>query len=122
MAQRTFTSEFLSGSTNGRPIKIVGTSSGAATTVHTAPANTTGTDHVTLFLTNTSGSMVSANVMWGGTTDPDDYLVKGLEIQANSPPIQIASGHPLNNGLIVKVFASTGNVILASGRIRRAAP
>ncbi len=112
----TYTKLILSGSTDGRPIKVAATAS-PGTTVHTAPAS--GLDEVYLWLTNTDTVARTVTVQFGGTGDPDDAICKTVSLPANSPPIPLIMGLPLQNSLVVKVFASAANVVLASGYVNR---
>jgi hypothetical protein len=115
----TLSKEFLSASTNGRPVKVVATVAGSATTVHTAPANTTGKDVVYLWAWNSSASDVKLTVCWGGTTDPDDLVE--ITLPAEGGPVLVVDGWPLNNGLIVKAFAGSANVVMVGGYVNRMA-
>ena len=114
----SYSREKLSGSTNGKSVKVAATAT-AGTTVHTALSGTTGWDEVYLWVTNTSGSAVALTIEFGGTTDPDNLLVKQLSIPANSPPIPIVTGQMLQNGLTVAAFAGTANVLLLTGYVNR---
>lgn len=116
----TYSREKLSGSTNGKSIKIAATAT-AGTTLHTAVSGTTSWDEVYVWITNTSGSAVNLTIEFGGTTDPDNLIVKTLSIPANSPPIPVLTGQMLQNGLVVGMFASTTNVLLATGYVNRIA-
>lgn len=117
----TFTKQLLSGSTNGRPIKVAATSIGSGTTIHTALTGTSGRDLVFLFVTNTHTSPVTLTIGFGGTTDPDDLIVKAISIPpgADCPPIPIVTGQPLNNALLVRAAASSANLLLISGWVDR---
>lgn len=108
----------LSGSTNGRPIPIAATST-PGTTIHTAISGTTGFDEIYLWVTNTSGSAVALTVEFGGVTNPDDHLVDAYSIPANSLPIPIALGQRLQGGVLVKAFAGTTGVLVATGYYNR---
>ena len=110
----TMTRNKLSGSTNGKSVKIAATAT-PGTTVHTAVSGTSSWDEVYCWFTNTSGSAVNITIEFGGTTDPDNLIVKSLSIPANSPPIPLLTGQILQNALVVSVFASTANVLLATG-------
>lgn len=114
----SYSREKLSGSTNGKSVKVAATAT-AGTTVHTAVTGTAGWDEIYVWLTNTSASAVAVTIEFGGTTDPDNLIVKGLSIPANSPPIPILTGQILQNGLVVAIFAGTANVILATGYVNR---
>lgn len=115
-----YSREKLSGSTNGKSIKVAATAT-AGTTIHTAQSGTAGWDEVYLWVTNTSGSAVQLTIEFGGVTDPDDLIVKQLSIPANSPPIPILTGQMLQNGLVVRAFASSANVLLCTGYVNRIA-
>lgn len=109
----TYSKQLLSGSTNGKGIKIASTS----TTVHTAVAGTSDIDEVWLYAVNTSGSDVKLTVEWGGTTDPDDTIE--VTITAEAGLTLVAPGIPLQNGLIVKAKGATTNVIVVHGYVNR---
>jgi hypothetical protein len=106
----------FSGSTDGRGIKVAATSS-AGTTIHTA-ASITGDnnyDEIWLWAVNSSATAVKLTVEWGGTTAPDD------NIEVTVPPeaglVIVSPGLILQNGLAVKAFAATTNVILLHGYV-----
>ena len=114
----TFSRVKLSGSTDGKSIKIAQTAT-AGTLVHTADA--TAWDEIYVWITNTSGSAVNLTIEFGGVADPDNLIVKSLSIPANSPPIPILTGQMLTNSLVVRMFASSANVLLATGHVNRIA-
>lgn len=116
----TFTKVLLSGSTNGRPILVAQTAT-PGTLLHTAVAGTTSIDEVWLWVTNTGGAAVTLTVEWGGVTDPNDLIVKTYSIAANSAPVLIAPGLPMNNTLVIRAFASTANILIATGFVNRIA-
>jgi hypothetical protein len=116
----TWTKLPLSGSTNGRPIKVVATSL-AGTTIHTAAA-TTGVDNydeVWLFGYNSDTANRSLTVQFGGTTAPDDSITITLSPQAGL--FLVLPGIIIQNSLVVKAFASTANVVMVSGYVNRSA-
>lgn len=114
----TFSRILLSGSTSGRPILIAATAT-PGTTLHTAVAGAVGFDEVWIWVTNTSGGAVSLTVEFGGVTDPNDLIVKSYSIPANSAPVPICVGQVLNGGLLVRAFAGSANVLVASGFVNR---
>lgn len=116
----SYSRQLLSGSTNGQPIKVAATAT-PGTLIHTAIAGTSAFDEVYAWVTNTSGAAVLLTIEFGGVTDPDNLITKQLSIPANSPPIPVLTGQVLQNGLIVRMFASAGNVLLASGYVNRIA-
>lgn len=111
----TITKEFLSGSTNGRPIKVVATAT-AGTTIHTAHAS--AKDEVYMFATNTDSVERDLTVEFGGVTSPDDLLK--FKVPAGET-ILVVAGVPLSGGLLARAFASAANVINITGYVNRIA-
>jgi hypothetical protein len=113
-AEQVLTSEYpvLSGSTNGKAIKV-GATSTPGTLLHTAVAGTSSIDWVWLAVTNTSASDVAITVEWGGTTSPDNLMT--FTVPAKDGWYWIAKGLPLNNGLVIGAFAGTTNVLTVMG-------
>lgn len=116
----TISRVLLSGSTNGKPIKIAATAT-PGTTVHTAVSGTAAYDEVYLWLTNTSASAVTATIEFGGTTDPDFHALHSYSLPGNSLPIPVLTGQVLQNALVVGVFCGTANVVTATGYVNRIA-
>lgn len=113
-----YSRQLLSGSTNGKPVKVVAVAT-PGTTIHTALAGATGFDEIYLWVTNTSSASASLTIEYGAVTDPDGLIVKALSIPANSPPTPILTGQVLQNGLVVGAFASVANVLLLTGFVNR---
>jgi hypothetical protein len=109
----------LSGSTNGRNVKITQTSS-SGDTVHTAPAGTATLDEVWLFATNTHIADVNLTIQFGGTSNPDDNM--NFTLKAYQGLTLLIPGLLLNNSLVVKAFASVTNVIIINGYVNRITP
>ena len=104
----------LSGSTDGRGIKVVQTAT-AGTLIHTAVAGTTaGTfDEVWLYAYNGHTADVALTIEWGGVTVPDDNIVKSIPTKAGL--FLIVPGLILQNGVVARAFAATANVIVITG-------
>lgn len=104
----------LSGSTDGKAIKVVQTAT-AGDTIHTAVAGTTpGTfDEIWLYAYNGHTTVVTLTIEFGGATVPDQNIV--LTLAAKSGLQLIVPGLILQNGMVVKAFASVANVITISG-------
>ena len=104
----------LSGSTDGKPIKVVPTST-AGTTIHTAVAGTTaGTfDEVWLWAYNGHTAAVTLTLEFGGATVPDQNII--VTLAAKSGLIPITPGLILQNEMVVKAFGSVANVVTISG-------
>jgi hypothetical protein len=103
----------LSGSTNGKRIKVTGTATGSAVTIHTAVSGTASWDQVTLDAFNSHTASVTLTIEWGGTTSPDDLIVLPLSPQESLR--LIVDGGMIQNSLLVKAFASTANVVTIGG-------
>src|SRR3990167_5529640 len=108
----------LSGSTDGRPIKVVATSS-PGTTIHTASSILTEVDAIYLWAANTSGTAATLTLQMGGTPDPDDAHPKVYSLAANGIPTMIVAGAVLRNALILKAYSGTANTITITGYVLR---
>jgi len=115
----TYSKQLLSGSTNGKGIKVAATAT-AGTLIHTAVAGTSSEDEIWLYAHNTSGSAVKLTLEWGGVTAPDDHIEINIGAEGTGL-ILVAPGILLQNGLIVRAFAATANVINIFGYVNRIA-
>lgn len=108
----------LSGSTNGRLIKVAATAT-AGTTIHTAVSGTTdGTyDEIWLYAVNSDASDRKLTIEWGGVTAPDDLIE--LTVRAESGLVLVVPGLVLQNGTIVRAFAATANVVMIGGFVNK---
>jgi len=104
----------LSGSTDGKPIKITQTAT-AGDTIHTAVAGTTaGTyDEIWLYAYNGHTASVVLTIEFGGATVPDQNIV--VSIANKSGLVLVVPGLILQNEMVVKAFAATADVITISG-------
>jgi hypothetical protein len=115
----TFSKLVLSGSTDGRAIKVAATGT-PGTTIHTASSTATTIDEVWLYAQNTDTTARKLTVEWGGTSSPDDLIeitipaesgltlvVPGLVIKGNATP------------LVVQAFAASANVVTVLGYVNR---
>ena len=115
----TFTKKILSGSTDGKSIKVVQTAT-AGTTIHTGSATASTLDEVWIYAVNSSASSVKLTIEWGEATAPDGNIevtvqpeaglvtvIPGLLIKGNATP------------LVVKAFAGTANVICINGFVNQ---
>jgi hypothetical protein len=110
----TFSKQLLSGSTNGRQIKVAATAT-AGTLLHTAHA--TDKDEVHLFCVNSSGSAVKLTLEWGGVSSPDDLIE--ITIPAESGLQLIIPGLVVTGSVVIRAFAASANVLLISGWVNR---
>lgn len=106
---------FLSESTNGRQIKVAATAT-PGTLVHTAVSGTADFDYITLEAVNTSTSVVTLTIEWGGTTSPDDHVVISLSPQRGRQVV--IDRCMLNNGLAVRCYSSSANDVNIYGEVR----
>jgi len=115
---RDFKKRKLSGSTDGRGIKVAATST-PGTLVHTATGSIAANewDEVWINAVNTSASSVKLTIEWGGTTSPDDLIE--LTIPGEQGFHEVIPGHVLQNGVAVRAFADTANVIVLHGYVNR---
>lgn len=114
----TFTKMLLSGSTQGKGILIAQTAT-AGDTIHTAVAGTSSLDEIWLYAVNSSASAVKLTIEWGEATAPNGNIE--VTIPAESGLTLVTPGLLLQNGLVVKAFAGTTNVIVIHGFVNRIA-
>ena len=114
MAQ-TFTRDKLSGSTNGRAIKVVATAT-AGTTIHTAVSGTSSFDEVYLEAYNGHTADVTLTIEWGAATVPDDNIIQTIPFKAGT--FFVARGL-INNSLVIRAFASVASVITIKGWVNK---
>lgn len=108
----------LSGSTDGKQIKVAANSS-PGTTIHTATSTSGEYDRVFLWAYNSNTSDVILTIEWGGTTSDDRYS-QLIEFQKGL--IYVVPGNVIANGLLVKAYAATADVIYLSGYVYRVTP
>ena len=112
----TFTKQKLSGSTNGKGIKIVATST-LGDTIHTAVSGTSDFDEIWIYAFNSDSVSRKLTIEWGGASVPDDNIIGS--IPSLSGLQLIIPGLLLQNGLVVTAFAEVTNVITITGFINR---
>lgn len=115
MAQ-AFTKLKLSGSTNGKGIKVVATAT-LGTTIHTAVAGTSSLDEVYLYAYNGHTADVVLTLEWGEATVPDGNII--VTIPFKQGRFLIVDGRLLNNSLVITAFASVANVIVIDGFVNQ---
>ena len=112
----TFSKQLLSGSTNGKAVKVAATAT-AGTTIHTAVSGTANLDEIWLYAVNSSASSVKLTLEWGQADAPDGNIE--VSIAAESGLVLVAAGLLLQNSLVVKAFAGTADVIMIHGFVNR---
>jgi len=111
------TTVVLSGSTRGRPIQITGTTSGGATTLHTATTTSGQLDRVYVYLTNTSTSAVTVTIEFGTTGAGNEI---DIIVPANETVLAV-DGAVLGGAATdtIKAYATTASSVNAFGRVER---
>lgn len=104
----------LSGSTNGRPIKVAATAT-AGTTIHTAHA--TNLDELWLWASNTDTTARKLTIELGGTTSPDDLIEVTIAPEAGL--VLVVPGIPLTGSVVTGAFCATANVVNIVGFVNR---
>ena len=112
----TYTKIPLSGSTDGRPIKV-GATATPGTTIHTAQASTTLVDEMWIWAYNSDASAKTLTIEIGGVTTPYDLVV--MSIPGQSGLVAVLPGFILRNSLILRAFCNTTNVVILHGYIHR---
>lgn len=113
----TFTKTILSGSTDGKAIKVAATAT-AGTLIHTGPTNTAQLHEVWLYAVNTSTSAVKLTIEYGDATAPDNNIE--VTIQGEAGLTLVVPGLLLKGNataLTVRAFAGTTNVISIHGYV-----
>jgi hypothetical protein len=107
----------LSGSTDGKGIKVTGTSSAADVTIHTAHA--TDLDLISLWAVNqdADGETRTLTIAWGGETDPDNLI--SVPVPCKAGPVFICDRLPLTNSLVVGAWADEANDVIVYGLVVR---
>lgn len=113
MSSRAFKRK-LSGSTDGKAIKVAQTAT-PGDTIHTAVAGTTaGTfDEIWLWAFNSHTANVVLTIEFGGADAPDQNII--VTIPYKSGLVPVVPGLILQNGAVVKAFASVADVITITG-------
>lgn len=104
----------LSGSTDGKMIKITTTAT-PGDTIHTAHA--TNLDEIWLYAVNSDTTARKLTVEYGGATSPDCLIEQ--TIQPESGLVLVVPGLLLTNSLVVKAFCATANVVMIGGFVNR---
>ena len=109
----SFSKLLLSGSTNGKGIKISNTAT-PGNLIHTAVAGTSSFDEVWLYATNTSSFDAFLTIEFGDTLS---NIV--IPIQAYQGLFLIVPGLILQNSLTINAFANITNIISIHGYVNR---
>jgi len=114
-----YTIEKLSGSTDGKGVKVTGTATGSSVTVHTATSGAGDIDLVTLYAQNNDadGETRTLTIEWGGTTDPDNLII--VPVPCKVGPVLVCDRLPIMNSLVIKAWADEANDCIIYGFVSR---
>lgn len=116
----TFSKQLLSGSTNGRMVKVAATAT-AGTLIHATGTSSSIIDEVWLYAINTDTTARKLTIEFGGTTSPDDLIE--FTVAAESGLYLIVPGLVLTGTGVaannIRAFAATANVINIGGYVNR---
>ena len=111
----TFTKTILSGSTDGRAIKVAATAT-PGTLIHTGSTTPATLHEIWLYAFNSDTANVKLTIEWGGTTAPDDSIE--VTIPAESGLFLVVPGLLIKGNataLVVRAFAATTNLLTING-------
>lgn len=117
----TITKRRLSGSTNGRQVKIAATTT-PGTAIHTAVAGTSDEnnyDEIWIWAVNSDTTARKLTIEFGGATSPDDLIEQTVPAEAGY--MAIVPGLILQNAVSVAGFAAAANVVMVAGFVNRIA-
>lgn len=119
----TYSKVMLSGSTQGRQIKVAATGT-PGTTIHATGTSSSIMDEVTLYAYNDHTSDVLLTIEYGSTSSPDDLIRQTITSRAGQ--FLIIAGLPMtgtgSTSNTIRAFAATANVIMISGFVNRITP
>jgi hypothetical protein len=117
----TYTKKILSGSTDGKGVKVVATAT-PGTVIHTGPTSTTTLQEIWLWAQNNHTADVILTIEFGDATAPDHNIITSISSKAGlsliSPGL-IIQGNA--TALTIKAFAATTNVISIIGFVNEIA-
>lgn len=116
----TFTKTLLSGSTQGKGIKVAATAS-TGTTIHATGTSSSVIDEVWLYAYNSSTGPITLTIQYGGTTAVDNDIK--IDLPATSGLTLVVPGLILTGtgaaANTVYAYAGTANVVTISGYVNR---
>lgn len=112
----TYTKRLLSGSTNGKQIKVT-TVATPGNLIHTAVTGTSDLDEIWVYAVNPTSSSVKLTLEWGEATAPDGNVE--VTIPGESGYTLVTPGLLLQNSLELRGFAAVSSGILINGFVNR---
>jgi hypothetical protein len=115
----TYSKVLLSGSSNGRMIKVAATGT-AGTTIHATGTSTSVIDEVWLYAVNSDTTARKLTIEFGSTSAPDDLIE--LTIPPEAGLVCVVPGLPLTgtgSASTIRAFCATANVVMVTGYVNR---
>lgn len=116
----TFSKVLLSGSSQGKGIKVAATSS-TGTTIHATGSSSSIIDETWLWCVNSSSTAVKLTVQFGGTTSPDNDIE--VTVPGESGLMLVVPGFSVTGtgaaATTIYAFAGTANVLVIYGYVNR---
>lgn len=117
-----YTKVLLSGSSQGKAIKVVATTAGSnGTTIHATETSASTEDEVWLYAYNSAATATALTIQWGGITAVDNEFK--ITIPSQSGLTLVVPGLVITgdgtNASTVRAYAATTNVITISGYVNR---
>jgi len=116
----TFTKVLLSGSTQGKAIKVAATAS-TGTTIHATGTSSSVIDEIWLYAYNSASTATALTIQFGGTTAVDNDIK--ITIPPTSGLTLVVPGLDLTGtgsaANTVYAYAATTNVVTISGYVNR---
>ena len=116
----TFSKHILSGSTNGRLIKVAATAT-TGTTIHATGTSNSILDEIWLYAVNSDTTDRKLTIEFGGTSSPDDLIE--FTVKAENGLYLIVPGLILRGtgsaATTVTAFCATTNVVSIGGYVNR---
>lgn len=106
----------LSGSTNGKGIKVAATAT-LGTTIHAAVSGTSDVDEIWLYAYNSDTADRLLTIEFGGATDPDNVMK--ITLPAKTGYVPVVKGLILQNSLSVTAFCDSANKVTLTGFVNR---
>lgn len=114
------TGRILSGSTNGRGVKITSTTAASGNVIHTTVTGSVATtfDELYLYAVNlaTTDKLVTLN--YGGTASGDKIP---FTVPTRDGLFALVQGGRLNGGVVVRAYAASACTVVIHGSVNRSA-
>lgn len=114
----TFAKTILSGSTDGKAIKVAATST-PGTTIHTGSSTAADLHEVWIWAVNSTSSNVKLTIEFGGVASPDnliEFTVPAEDGLYTVVPGLLVKGNA-SAALVVRAFAATADVVMIYGYV-----